>query len=1256
MWREHVEYAAAKGGMEAAIALQLFTEDGVAAKPGSKEAKWAFVPAADLLLAVGDGLVGITADGVFVCEVKNKANAGMREQQQQQQQNGYPNQAPPGQSGNYNHHQDAAAHGGDWSHHASGQVSAHNYYTPGPEHYLPSSLESKNATEKKIVTPDDYYSLHPISNPEVAASLAELGAYHYYYSQGAAGNPSALTSASKGTSSAHKPSALAKESTFPNHFKAVSVPNSAQVSIAGENSPVQSMTTVSSSNGTNSSNNTGLVTNEKKEKSDHFEGIALELCNIDEQRRHIALTRYMGPDSKHIEPEEVLRAVATFDKPTHVRLRRDPMTGRIEASYRPSDREEYFVLWHSDERTARLFPGTEYMPRMDVGISLNTLGMYRSVEFKDVSIQECPKTCYNASTGSQKFCGTAPTPCGTLECRATCSDRYECWNNRCLLFKSMGDMSSLTALTRQADKEEDELQAEMNLSSSTNRSNRTNGTANGTVNGTANQTRTSTYDYYSDPNSFMMRRFVFKNGKFLPRCGHAIYADDEANLHIINIKCEEANRICSEGACTCKPHTLADLWSRGNECGTMDDGCDGTIELPKCKPGQSCRNHKCLCPANYPGGTLPPDPNAATTTPPPYHICPHHLNMQDPHVCETYCQQTGYTTGSKSETNHEQQCQCEEIMTNELGSQCPLDGPNSAPFLNHEIKDDGKLYCYYTPCTFIDEVVHHSASLFGSDPHDDAHHTDSHDDAQHTSHGVQSSLTGTDDYQAQNHECGYTLDSCGIQNFFGLRGGGCPEGYVCEQNTFACQETHELQSSLLELGMGELLSNPPPQRETSVRNVSFARHVGVASNAEISSVTSTLMRRAGDNKRNSVHSQVPPADHMAPLHSPNPMFQNPNPMFGVNSALGSEFKSGPHHHDDSHSSSHSSSHDSHGSSHGHDDTHSSSGHHDTHSSSHHDDHSHDAHHDAAESTTPDPHALTTTATPVTNASDYDDNPVHADEGHVDVPEHLVPSPLSCHAGQMEAYFFKSEDINLTHITHDGRCLPMKDIAEGVDFEDDPIEVGYSRRRRAQYWSMEAVGEVGFAKGTYIFKATYKAGIRIYLDNELVLDGWKESHSRVGSRGAPIAISHGSDEVVVKRLQIQYKALEADSFMKVDWEKVNILEMPFTDKCLTCKGVECVGGLRLLAIADHHYCQTSFTLDHTGKLRCDQAPHMCLHHMIGGNGVEPAVPYGLWGCAAADDMTLSRGQTWEMEHVDADHETRYKLKYNPAVYLVVKDVV
>lgn len=74
LWRDFADPAAQGGGPADAAgalrALGLFRTEArgaadVSAQAGAAPAEWAFVPAADLLLVVGRGLVGTTVEGVF---------------------------------------------------------------------------------------------------------------------------------------------------------------------------------------------------------------------------------------------------------------------------------------------------------------------------------------------------------------------------------------------------------------------------------------------------------------------------------------------------------------------------------------------------------------------------------------------------------------------------------------------------------------------------------------------------------------------------------------------------------------------------------------------------------------------------------------------------------------------------------------------------------------------------------------------------------------------------------------------------------------------------------------------------------------------------------------------------------------------------------------------------------------------------------------------------------------------------------------
>merc|ERR1712129_558753 len=74
MWRDFADPLSKVEGAEeesARRALGLFRTEArgaadIAAQKGAAPAEWAFVPAADLFLIVGEGLVGITVEGAFV--------------------------------------------------------------------------------------------------------------------------------------------------------------------------------------------------------------------------------------------------------------------------------------------------------------------------------------------------------------------------------------------------------------------------------------------------------------------------------------------------------------------------------------------------------------------------------------------------------------------------------------------------------------------------------------------------------------------------------------------------------------------------------------------------------------------------------------------------------------------------------------------------------------------------------------------------------------------------------------------------------------------------------------------------------------------------------------------------------------------------------------------------------------------------------------------------------------------------------------
>lgn len=70
LWGEVVEHIARAGTQEVQGALELFK-----AESPDEEVQWAYLPGADVLLLVGDGIVGITAEGVFASSAPSEAIA-----------------------------------------------------------------------------------------------------------------------------------------------------------------------------------------------------------------------------------------------------------------------------------------------------------------------------------------------------------------------------------------------------------------------------------------------------------------------------------------------------------------------------------------------------------------------------------------------------------------------------------------------------------------------------------------------------------------------------------------------------------------------------------------------------------------------------------------------------------------------------------------------------------------------------------------------------------------------------------------------------------------------------------------------------------------------------------------------------------------------------------------------------------------------------------------------------------------------------
>jgi hypothetical protein len=88
-----------------------------------------------------------------------------------------------------------------------------------------------------------------------------------------------------------------------------------------------------------------------------------------------------------------------------------------------------------------------------------------------------------------------------------------------------------------------------------------------------------------------------------PEHGSA-YCTEDGECGVI---CEGAY-VPRDGECVCKPRTCDEL----NACGTVSDGCGGTLECGGCSGGRTCQDNSCGCPEE---GSDDSEPNEHFETP-----------------------------------------------------------------------------------------------------------------------------------------------------------------------------------------------------------------------------------------------------------------------------------------------------------------------------------------------------------------------------------------------------------------------------------------------------------------------------------------------------------------------------------------------------------------------------------------------------------------------------------------------------------------
>ena len=83
------------------------------------------------------------------------------------------------------------------------------------------------------------------------------------------------------------------------------------------------------------------------------------------------------------------------------------------------------------------------------------------------------------------------------------------------------------------------------------------------------------------------------------------------------------------------------------------------------------------------------------------------------------------------------------------------------------------------------------------------------------------------------------------------------------------------------------------------------------------------------------------------------------------------------------------------------------------------------------------------------------------------------------------------------------------------------------RLNGDNWSARWVGQFRFNSGTYIFRAMVDDGVRVYIDDQLVLDGWRDGYKDLTNRF--YAIGAG-----IHTMRVEYYERTGNAAVRVWW--------------------------------------------------------------------------------------------------------------------------
>ena len=309
-----------------------------------------------------------------------------------------------------------------------------------------------------------------------------------------------------------------------------------------------------------------------------FWGVGLNLCDVDGNNQYLELVTYHPPSAAHKTNGANNSQVRVgwvhvgFTQPTHMRIIRDPLNlGNFDFGYKPDNRAHYATPFSTLQ--------SGYTGKMEVGVSMNSAEAYRYAEFYNISIEECPIDC-NDATGKQLLCGDIVTPCGNrLNCSKSCSAGGVCRDEQCMACPAL-------ALTS----DEQAWECGKVPQQCTN----TKGQKIQVIREVGTKSQPTMLHFCKEHKWHCVGQSKWA---FLAEGKECGTVKDNCNADVALFPCPMQNDVCDSHKCKCTPA----VFPQDYNCGSEGDGCGMNVHFGAKQgscPGSTdrCIQHKCCTP------------------------------------------------------------------------------------------------------------------------------------------------------------------------------------------------------------------------------------------------------------------------------------------------------------------------------------------------------------------------------------------------------------------------------------------------------------------------------------------------------------------------------------------------------------------------------------------------------------------------------------------------------------------------------------